>query len=108
MKRGEIVVANGRGEFTGKARPFLVVQATELMMGAEIVTVCPITSTLSYAPLVRVPLHAGAETGLQVQSEIEVDLISSIRARRISQVIGHAPAATMVAVDQALRRWLGL
>jgi mRNA interferase MazF len=108
VKRGDIVIANGRGEFTGKARPFLVVQATDWMAGAEIVTVCPVTSTLTHAPLVRVPLHADDATGLQVQSEVEVDLISSIRTRRIAQVIGHAPAATMVAVDRALRRWLDL
>ena len=108
MKRGDIVIAREKGEFTGKARPFLIVQADAMLTDAAIVTVCPITSTLTHAELIRVPVLPGPDTGLALASEIEVDLLSAIRVPRIAGIIGHISSPTMLKVDEALRRWLDI
>lgn len=108
MRRGDIVIARDRGEFTGKTRPFLIVQSDRTLPASAIVTVCPITSRLTHADLIRVALMPGSDTGLKKESEVEVDLISAIRAERIDKVVGHVPDAILNKVDVALRRWLDL
>jgi len=108
MRRGDIVIARERGEFTGKARPFLVVQSDAMLDDAEIITVCPITSHLTHADLIRVAIRPDVDTGLKKDSEVEVDLISAIRTSRIAEVVGRIPDEGLAKVDAALRRWLDL
>lgn len=108
MNRGDIVVARAPGDFTSKARPFLIVQANELLPVAGVVALCPISSSLTGDDLIRIPIQPGVETGLHLPSEIAVDLVQAVRRSRIADPIGRAPASTMARVDDALRRWLGL
>jgi mRNA interferase MazF len=86
----------------------LIIQSDIALIDPRFVTVCPITSSLSGIEMVRVPISASPETGLQHVSEIEVDLVSTIRVEHIARTVGHVSSATMVKVDVALRRWLDL
>jgi mRNA interferase MazF len=109
MKRGDIVtIADRIGDFTGKPRPALVVQADAFNAEHATVTVCLITSEVTGHALFRVPLPQGAETGMRVDSEIAVDKLQTIRRHKVGRCIGAVSTDTIFAVDQALRRWLAL
>lgn len=108
MKRGDIYSTIGRGDFSRKPRPSLIVQADEFNPHHLAITVCPITSDLTGHDLFRIPISSDAQTNLLDDSEIEIDLVQSIKRPRMGRQIGTASAATMIRVDEALRRWLAL
>lgn len=110
MRRGDIVaIADPRaGDFGGKPRPALIVQADAFLTDHASVTVCLITSQLTGLGLFRLPLPADGETGLLMISEVCIDKVQTVWRRRIGQRIGRAPEEIVFQVDQALRRWLAL
>ena len=108
MKRGDIYAIAGRGDFSNKPRPALVVQSDLFNPHHPSATVCPISSTGTDDRLYRVLIGKGAETGLNSDSEIEVDKLQAVWTSRFGQRIGEAPDDVMAAVDTALRLWLDL
>ena len=56
-QRGVIVTVATSGVYSGKPRPAVVVQANRWLQGHPSVTLCPLTSTLLEAPLVRIPVN---------------------------------------------------
>ena len=107
MKRGDLVLAAGKGDFAGKPRPAIVVR-NDLFEGFPTVVLCPITSFLTGAIPVRIPLPSNARTGLQKPSEVEVDKLQAMHVAKVKQTIGHADESEMLAIDAALRMWLNL
>lgn len=108
MKRGSIVVVAARGAYTGKPRPALVVQSDLFNPTHASVTLCPITSDCVDAPLFRLTLPPGERTGLRTASQVMVDKIVSVPRAAISAEIGECDARELEAVEDGLRRWLGL
>ncbi|MEG3082468.1 type II toxin-antitoxin system PemK/MazF family toxin [Sphingomonas sp. PB2P12] len=102
-----IVVGAGKGDFSRKPRPFLVVQS-DLFADHATISLCPLTSVISGINLFRVPLDASPETGLVRDSEIQVDKLDMLQRNEIVAIIGTIPITTMTRVDDALRRWLQL
>lgn len=102
-----IVVGTGKGDFSSKPRPFLIVQS-DLFADHDTLTACPLTSVISATHLLRITLKASPETGLMRDSEIQVDKIQMLRRDDIAKAIGTIPITTMTSVDDALRRWLEL
>jgi mRNA interferase MazF len=109
LARGDIVVVAGGGsEFGSKPRPAIILQATLLGAGIPI-PVCPITSTARpETGLLRVALAVDASTGLTLPSWAAIDLVQTVRQRRIGGRIGRAGAAVMLAIDRALMVFFGL
>ncbi|PIQ33490.1 MAG: type II toxin-antitoxin system PemK/MazF family toxin [Zetaproteobacteria bacterium CG_4_9_14_3_um_filter_49_83] len=70
--------------------------------------VCPITSHHVDAPLFRLLLSADDGTGLNKPSQIMVDKLTAIKADRIRERIGSQMPVQGVALDTALKLWLGL
>jgi mRNA interferase MazF len=108
VKRGAIVVVAARGAYTGKPRPALVVQSDLFNPTHASVTVCPITSDCVDAPLFRLTLPPGSRTGLRGVSQIMIDKIVSVPRAAISAEIGECNAGELDALEDGLRRWLGL
>lgn len=105
---GDIVtIADRGGEFTGKPRPAVVLQS-DVFVEAPTVAVLPITSQATDAPLLRIPLGPDDGTGLAVPSWAQVELIATVRRRRVGGRIGRADDATMLAINRALAVFLGL
>ncbi len=108
MKRGAIVVVAARGAYTGKPRPALVVQSDLFNPTHSSITVCPITSECVDAPLFRLTLPPGPRTGLRTVSQVMIDKIVSVPRQAITSEIGECDAREAEAVDDGLRRWLGI
>lgn len=108
VSRGAIVLARGPLPDMAEARSFVVIQSDLFNETHATITLCPLTSNVGGEALFRVALSPQEHTGLDVEYEVQVDKVISIRRERIAQVIGHASATRMEQVDQALRRWLML
>jgi len=108
MTRGAIVIVAARGAYIGKPRPALVVQSDLFNPTHASVTVCPITSDCVDAPLFRLTLPPGSRTGLKGVSQVMIDKIVSVPRAAIASEIGECDAWELAAVDDSLRRWLGL
>jgi mRNA interferase MazF len=108
MKRGAIVVVAAKGASTGKPRPAVVVQSDLFNPTHASVTICPVTSDCVDAPLFRLSLPPGPRTGLRSMSQIMVDKIASVPRAAIAGEIGRCDAGELQAIDDGLRRWLGI
>jgi mRNA interferase MazF len=108
IARGAVVIVSARGAYTGKPRPALVVQANAFNSTHNSVTVCPITSAWVDAPLFRVSVPPGDRTGLKAASQVMVDKVVSVPRSSIARAVGRCDDDAVAAVDDALRRWLGL
>lgn len=107
LKRGDIVIAVLSGDY-GKPRPAVVVQTNVTLSSHASVTVCPVTSTIMDAPLFRVPLGKGEETGLEKDSQIMIDKIVTIKKERIKSVLGRVSQDDLVKVGRSIAFWLEL
>lgn len=108
MKRGEIYIAAGKGDFSGKPRPSLVVQSDLFNGHHPTISVCPITSELTGDFLQRVAISSDQQTGLDAASEIQIDKLQVIKLTRFGRFVGTAPEEVMTRVEDALRMWLDL
>jgi len=106
VKRGDLVTVAVSGDY-GKPRPALIVQADAFDLHPSVI-VLPLTSEMHDAPLVRVKVAAGESTGLRIPSQIMVDKATAIPRVKLGVRIGQVDEATMQAVSQALRGFLGL
>ncbi len=109
-KRGEVWLVNldptqGR-EQAGK-RPALVLSVDPFNHGpAELVVILPITSKAK-----GVPLHVAVfppEGGLSLPSFIKCEDVRSVSKGRLLNKLGIVTAQTMVAVEDRIKRLLGL
>jgi mRNA interferase MazF len=108
MKRGEFYTFVGKGDFSGKPRPGLVVQSDLFNEYHPSVSVCPITSSLTGDHLFRILVRRDAINGLEADSEVEVDKIQSVRIGRVDRLVGSIGDEELGMVDVALRLWLDL
>ena len=106
MKRGDLVTVAVSGDY-GKPRPALVAQADAFDRHPSVI-VLPLTSEMHDAPLFRVTVPAGAQTGLRKPSQIMVDKATAVPRVKLGARIGRVDAATLQAVDKALRGFLSL
>jgi mRNA-degrading endonuclease toxin of MazEF toxin-antitoxin module len=108
VKRGEIWIAAGQG-YVSKPRPVVVLQSAVFPRESS-VTICPISADerSAQAPLLRVQLPFGGETGLARDSWAMVDKITTIRVDSLDKRIGHLPPRAMQSVSRAAAVFLGL
>lgn len=107
MRRGDLYTAATRGAYTGKPRPVVIVQDDRFDATAS-VTVCPLTTNPIEAPLVRIPLDATGNTGIDRPSQIMVDKVTTMPRANVCDRLGRIPDADLVRLDRALLVFLGL
>lgn len=72
------------------------------------ITVCPLTSSTTEAPLFRLPVAADETTGLDQPSSIMIDKITTMPRANLGERLGRLPDADMLALSRALVVFLGL
>lgn len=71
--------------------------------GTDSVTVCPFTSTVVDAPLLRLPITADRATA----SFLMIDKITAVRRADVRAVIGRLDATTVTEFERRLLVFLG-
>lgn len=107
MKRGEIYTAPARGAYTGKPRPVVIVQDDRFDATAS-VTVCPLTTDPTDAPLLRIPVQSTPATGIQQPSQLMVDKVTTVPRGNLRESVGRLPEADLIQLNRALLVFLGL
>jgi mRNA interferase MazF len=107
VRRGDIYVAAVRGAYTGKPRPVVIVQDDRFDATAS-VTVCPLTTNPVQAPLTRIVVDPTAATGIEQQSSIMVDKITTMPRGNVRDRLGRITDADVIRLDRALVVFLGL
>lgn len=107
MKRGDLVLCALSGDY-GKPRPALVVQSDLFNPTHSSVSICPLTSDLKDAPAIRLSVHPRPANGLEKESQIMIDKVTTTRRERIGPRIGSLTTEEMSLVDRALKVWFGL
>lgn len=107
MRRGELWTVAG-GVYAAKPpRPALIIQ-DDLLDATASVTVAPLTTSLSDAPLLRVHLSADGISGLTHDSDIMIDKLTTVRRSNVQTRVGRLTASQLVEVERALMVFLGL
>lgn len=107
MSRGEIYTAAARGTYTGKPRPVVIIQDDRFDATAS-VTVCPLTTNPVEAPLTRIPIEASQLNGLDQDSKLMVDKITTMPREGLRDRLGRLPEDDLVRLNRALIVFLGL
>ncbi len=115
MRRGEIRLVDlepTRGSEADKRRPAVIVSndranATAERLGRGVVTIVPVTSSVSRVFPFQTLLPA-QDTGLKVDSKAQAEQVRSVSLDRLGPVLGRVPGQLMAGLDDALRLHLGL
>ena len=91
IQRGHVITVASPGAYSGKPRPAVVVQANRWLRGHPSITLCPLTSTLIEAPLVRIIVEPSAMNGLRKRSQLMVDKLFTVRSNRRHRQLDWLP-----------------
>ena len=108
LRRGAVVTVASPGAYSGKPRPAVVAQADRWLQGHPSVTLCPLTSTIRQAPLVRITVEPSPRNGLRKPSQLMVDKLFSVPIQAVGDVVGQLEPDVVLDLDLALRGWLQL
>ena len=106
MKRGDLVTIAVSGDY-GKPRPALVVQ-DDAFAELSAVTVLRLTSELNDWSLFRVTIEPTPKNGLRKPSQVMLDRGIALPRSKVGPAFGQLSTDDMMAVSQALYRFLGL
>ncbi len=106
MRRGEIRLVAG-GVYASKPRPAVVVQ-DDLFAALDSVTVCPLTTTVVDAPLMRVPIIATEASGLDSDSYVMVDKVTTVKRSSMGNRVGELTSQQLIELERRLLVFLGI
>ena len=107
MKRGEIWVVTGGGEFLSKPRPAIILQ-NDQAGDLSTITICPLTTDQEHGARVRIPIEPNALNGLDLPSRIMVDRIATVQKMRLGRRVGQLSDGELRQLSQAIILFLGL
>jgi mRNA interferase MazF len=107
MKRGEIWTVAGGKDYAGKPRPVLIVQ-DDRFDATDSITICAFTTDETDAPLFRLAIEASRQNGLQSDSRLMVDKITTVPKSKIGTRVGSLNDEDMARLNLAMMAFLGL
>jgi len=107
VRRGEIWSVATRGAYTGKPRPAVIVQDDRFDATAS-VTICALTTDPTEAPLFRLQVQADELNGLDRQSSLMVDKLTTVPRTSLGEQLGRLGDEDLVHLDRAIVVFLGL
>ena len=107
MRRGEVWTAAGGQAYAGKPRPVVVLQ-DDRFDSTDSITICPLTTDSTSAPLFRIPIEPSADNGLRQPSYAMADKIASIPKTRMRTLVGRLADDDVGRLNRAVLVFLGL
>ena len=86
----------------------MVVIQADLFDATPSVTICPLTTDPTDAPLLRVPIDPDDKNGLHALSRVMVDKVVTVPRNRLGRRVGRLSDADQTQVDRGLLVFLGL
>jgi mRNA interferase MazF len=106
VRRGEIWTAAGGPDYSGKPRPVAIVQDDRF--DTDSVTICPFTTDPTEAPLFRIEVTASATNGLQENSRLMVDKLTTVSRSKLGAPVGRLDDEDQVRLNRAMIVFLGI
>ena len=107
MRRGEIWTAAGGQDYAGKPRPVVIVQ-DDAFDATGSITVCAFTTDPTEAPLFRLDVAPTPENGLNENSRMMVDKLTTMPRAKLGKQLGRLSDADLVRFNRAAMVFLGL
>ena len=107
MKRAEIWTVAGGADYAGKPRPAVILQ-DDAFEGTASITLCPMTTHVVDAPLIRLSVDPTRHNGLTVASHMMVDKITTVAKSKLQKRIGKLGEEDMNRLNRAVLVFLGL
>jgi mRNA interferase MazF len=107
MKRGEIWTVAGGSDYAGKPGPAVILQSDAFAATAS-VTVCPFTTHIVDAPLIRLPIVPSERNALRTASHLMIDKVTTVARTKLEKRIGRLSDQDIVRVNRAVVVFLGL
>ncbi len=95
-----------KGDY-GKPRPALILQS-DLFDQHPSVTILPITSEIRDTLLFRYNVYQDDHNGLITPSQVMIDKITTIKADKMGNPIGHLSSRQMSEITRLVALWLGI
>lgn len=105
MRRGELWTVSAAG-YAGKPRPALVIQ--DDLFPTSSVTIAPLTTSDVDAPLFRVLVIPSDGNGLDTESRVMIDKITTVSRSKVGERIGVLAPGEMLRVNRSIATFLGL
>ena len=107
MKRGEIWTVSGGADYAGKPRPAVILQ-DDVFDSTSSITICPFTTHVVDAPLLRLPIDPSDRNGLRTASQLMVDKITTVSKTKLEKRAGRLSDEDVVRLNRAVLVFLGL
>ena len=107
MKRGDVWTIAGGPDYAGKPKPAVILQDDAFDATAS-VTICPFTTHVVDAPLMRLAIEASTQNGLRASSQLMIDKITTVSKSKLEHRIGHLSDEDRLRLDRAVLVFLGL
>ena len=107
MTRGGIWTVAGGPDYAGKPRPAVILQDDAFDATAS-VTICPFTTHIIDAPLMRLPVEPTEQNGLRTASHLMIDKITTVSKTKLERRVGQLSDEDMLRVSRAVVVFLGL
>jgi mRNA interferase MazF len=91
----------------GKPRPAVILQ-DDRIYPTDSITICPLTSDPSDAPLFRLSVEPSEENGLRSVSRLMVDKISTVERTKLGTRTGRLAQKDIVRLNRAVLVFLGI
>ena len=107
MRRGEVWTVAGGAGYAGKPRPAVIVQ-DDAFDDTNSITLCPLTSDPTDAPLIRLAILPTESNGLKEPSRIMADKITTVPKARLGDRIGRLTDEDLLRLNGAIVVFLGV
>jgi len=106
MRRGEIWTLAGGPDYAGKPRTVVILQDDRFGDTAS-VTICPLTTNETPAPLFRREVEPSEGNGLVWPSRLMADKLTTVPRSKLGRQIGRLEAEHVAWIGQAILVFLG-
>jgi mRNA interferase MazF len=107
LRRGEVWTVSGSGDYAGKPRPVVILQDDRFDMTKSI-TVCGLTTSVTDAPLFRLPVEPSQANGLRSVCRLMVDKITTVPKSKLGARVGRLADEDLVRLNRAVVVFLGI
>lgn len=106
MRRAEIWTISGGPNYAGKPRPAVIIQDDRF--DTDSVTVCPLTTDPTDAPLFRLDIEPTTENGLRETCKLMVDKITTASRTKLGSRVGTLEDADLVRLNRVVVVFFGI